>query len=179
MLYSLAILDVNLDRNMKRMFRAMVKKAFPDCSTAEKHQLFLANQHFSPDWRILTHNEKAAVLTAARKDEIKQSKMEVKFSRRLLSLDPHFESSVFIEEVASFVDLFSSEQKRVIQFDGPSHFLSNGMYDGSSQFQSRLLRKFGYNVDRVPYKNSQLFIGNYRKSSFKSKMDQKMKTLVT
>ena len=145
---SLAILDVNLDHNSEMLSSSMVKQILPHCSMEEKHQLFLANQHFSPDWQILTHDAKEAVLKAARAKEENRTKWKEPFLRNCETLI-QVECSVFIEEIGSYVDLFSSEQRRVIQFDGLTHFLSGDTHDGSSLLQTRLLKKYKCNVDRV------------------------------
>jgi very-short-patch-repair endonuclease len=63
-----------------------------------------------------------------------------------------FEGSVFNRDILSVVDFYAPDSKTVLQYDGPSHFLSDGSFNGSTLFQTRLLEYRGYDIARIDYK---------------------------
>ncbi len=73
--------------------------------------------------------------------------------KTLTKLRPEFEASSFIPEMVSVVDFYNAGTKNILQFDGPTHFLSDGSFNGSTAFQTRLLKHFGYCVLRLSYKD--------------------------
>ena len=48
------------------------------------------------------------------------------------------------------IDMANVEQKLAIEFDGPSHFLSDGTLNGRSKAKTRLLQQLGWRVVRIP-----------------------------
>jgi hypothetical protein len=81
------------------------------------------------------------------------SKGEKAIEGVLSRIDPAFRPSQFIEEIGSIVDFYDPVSKRILQFDGPYHFLSRGSYNSSTLFQTELLESFGYTVLRLSYKS--------------------------
>jgi very-short-patch-repair endonuclease len=81
------------------------------------------------------------------------SQTEKSVMASLKKINNKFTPSTFIPEIASVVDFYDSSTKTILQFDGPSHFLSNGEVNGSTRFQTRILEESGYTVFRLSYQD--------------------------
>ncbi len=121
-----------------------------------KHQIFLFLQHLKKQKISFLKDELLKSWVPEIKKYITQannvSQAEQDVCMELRKVNKNFSQSVYIPEVASIVDFYDSATKTILQFDGPFHFLSDGTYDGSSVFQERLLKEFGYKVKRLSYK---------------------------
>jgi len=70
-----------------------------------------------------------------------------------MGLDAELEVSPFDEDRGGFlsIDIACKNKKLAIEFDGPSHFLSDGTHNGATQLKTRLLKKLGWSVIRIPF----------------------------
>ena len=71
-----------------------------------------------------------------------------------MGLKTELEVSPFEDDMGGFlsIDIACRDKKLAIEFDGPSHFLSNGTHNGVTQFKTRLLKKLGWNIIRIPFR---------------------------
>ena len=106
---------------------------------AQRHQVYLFSQLFKFDAPKSLEEFKAEKQT--------ESKSEVDFFAKI---DPKalLARQYFIECTGSYVDGYDSATNTIILFDGPSHFLSNGAYNGSNSLLNKIWLENGYNVKR-------------------------------
>lgn len=157
-LYALALLDYVPEgklTDLKTLVEGFSNKLKPEA----KHQIFLFHQHLKQKHASFLTDKVLTSWTPQIEEFIingnKVSQAEKSVCDTLKKVKSSFEQSVYIPEIASMIDFYDKNTKTIIQFDGPFHFLSDGSYDGSSVFQDRLLREFGYNVKRLSYKKWQ------------------------
>jgi very-short-patch-repair endonuclease len=124
--------------------------------TEHKHQFYLARQYLL----LLEQREELSGPLDMSSNTLTRWHQEFRarpFSMYSLQQDvgsylPNsFRAGAYIPEIGSKVTYYDAKSKMVLQVDGPSHFLSDGSYDGSSAFQSRLLEACGYRVVRISY----------------------------
>ena len=85
---------------------------------------------------------------------VSSSQKEIYKLLREMNFDVDMEVSPFEKDLAgSFfsIDIVIRSLLLAIEFDGPSHFLSNRDYNGASKSKTRLLQKIGFAVIRIPY----------------------------
>ena len=63
------------------------------------------------------------------------------------------EVSPFADGMGGFlsIDMANRERMIAIEFDGPSHFLSDHQHNGPTKFKTRLLEALGWQVLRIDY----------------------------
>ena len=124
----------------------------------EKHQLFLFSkfQEMSGKPSFLTKEILARWMEEFQSyvtTHNQTSASEKAVGKGLTKLNAKFEASRFIPEIGAVVDFYNAGTRTILQFDGPTHFLSDGSPNGSTAFQTRLLKQFGYRVLRLSYKD--------------------------
>jgi len=95
------------------------------------------------------------LMKAATSDScVKVSDAQTEVRQLLLKLDisTEMEVSPFEDEMGTFlsIDMACRKKMLAVEFDGPSHFLSNGDHNGATKFKTRLLKKLGWHVVRIP-----------------------------
>lgn len=157
-LYALALLDYVPEAKpigLKTLVEGFSDQLKPEA----KHQIFLFHQHLKQKNVPFLTDKILISWTSEIKEFIingnKVSQTETSVYDTLKKIKPSFKQSVYIPKIASTVDFYDEATRTILQFDGPFHFLSDGSYDGSSAFQEKLLKGFGYKVKRLSYKTWQ------------------------
>jgi very-short-patch-repair endonuclease len=99
--------------------------------------------------RSLAHNDKKAAVTS--------SAAQLELSERLRAAGWEHADEACLEGGLLVVDMACTATRVVVEFDGPSHFLSHVQsgeesYDGSSLLKTKLLEALGWRVHRVGWR---------------------------
>ncbi|MFV9876196.1 MAG: RAP domain-containing protein [Rickettsiales endosymbiont of Dermacentor nuttalli] len=68
-------------------------------------------------------------------------------------LNEHFTHSYYVNDIKTYVDFYIPKRSLIIQIDGPSHYYSSSELNSSTELNSHLLKKQGYNIERIGYQD--------------------------
>lgn len=163
-IYAACVLDLQLPHEIKALFSSELPHLIEHTHMG-LGSLFSARDYLKRQEVDLVFPEDTLARLRCAADT-SDSRIQKKVGWALLSVlkEVHADSQVvleeehFIESSASAVDFFIAacgDKGLVIQVDGPSHFLNKGTrqqrINGTTAFQTRFLRKKGYQVLRLPY----------------------------
>ena len=166
-LYSMAVMNIPVPNSMKNRALELMREAR---DYRHIHQFYLASKWFDWDYTF-TPNQIQAIKSYNHDLYSKFEEDVFNTLKRVFPKNQPLEQGVFIEEILSPVDIFVPQKKLVIQADGPYHYLLNdfldgtsnfllndptklssrGSFNGSTRFQTDLLTKNGYLIERIGY----------------------------